>query len=72
MRPPAHILPSELEGLKDMGMGTRLSLQAHFTNRASACVSWIFTGADDHALCAIGGAPVASFILPQIQEHETK
>ncbi len=33
MRPPAHILPSELEGLKDMGMGTRLSLQAHFTNR---------------------------------------
>lgn len=33
MRPPAHISPSELEGLKDMGMGTRLSLQAHFTNR---------------------------------------
>ncbi|KLO20646.1 mitochondrial intermediate peptidase [Schizopora paradoxa] len=33
LRPPAYIMPSELEGLKDMGMGTRLSLQAHFTNR---------------------------------------
>lgn len=32
-RPPAAIRPSELEGLKDGGMGARLHLQARFTNR---------------------------------------
>ncbi|KAH8119833.1 mitochondrial intermediate peptidase [Phellopilus nigrolimitatus] len=31
-RPPASITPSELNGLKDLGMGARLHLQAHFTN----------------------------------------
>ncbi|KAI5116328.1 hypothetical protein M0805_003541 [Coniferiporia weirii] len=35
-RPPALITPSELDGLKDLGMGTRLHLQAHFTNRPLA------------------------------------
>ncbi|KAF9567034.1 mitochondrial intermediate peptidase [Agrocybe pediades] len=32
-RPPASIKPSELRGLKDKGMGTRLQLQAQFTQR---------------------------------------
>ncbi|KAH0591017.1 Mitochondrial intermediate peptidase [Termitomyces sp. 'cryptogamus'] len=32
-RPPASIKPSELSGLKDMGMGVRLKLQAQFTQR---------------------------------------
>lgn len=32
-RPPAHIKPSELKGLKDMGMGARLRLQAQVTQR---------------------------------------
>lgn len=32
-REPALINPSELLGLKDMGMGTRLKLQAKFTQR---------------------------------------
>ena len=32
-RPPAAIKPSELQGLKDVGMGTRLRLQAKFTQR---------------------------------------
>src|SRR6185369_3810143 len=32
-RPPAKIKPSELAGLKDKGMGVRLQLQAHFTQR---------------------------------------
>ncbi|THH11606.1 hypothetical protein EW145_g526 [Phellinidium pouzarii] len=35
-RPPAFITPSELDGLKDLGMGRRLRLQAHFTNRPLA------------------------------------
>lgn len=32
-RPPALIKPAELQGLKDMGMGARLRLQAQVTNR---------------------------------------
>ncbi|KAF8078880.1 mitochondrial intermediate peptidase [Lyophyllum atratum] len=32
-RPPTSIKPSELSGLKDKGMGVRLQLQAHFTQR---------------------------------------
>ena len=32
-RPPTTISPSELEGLKDKGMGVRLQLQAQFTKR---------------------------------------
>ncbi|KAI0964026.1 Mitochondrial intermediate peptidase, variant 2 [Taiwanofungus camphoratus] len=32
-RPPAAIKPSELQGLKDMGMGARLRLQAQVTQR---------------------------------------
>ena len=32
-RPPTSISPSELEGLKDKGMGVRLQLQAQFTQR---------------------------------------
>ena len=32
-RPPAQIAPSELKGLKDIGMGARLSLQAFVTNK---------------------------------------
>ncbi|CCM03140.1 uncharacterized protein FIBRA_05262 [Fibroporia radiculosa] len=32
-RPPALIKPSELQGLKDMGLGARLRLQAQVTNR---------------------------------------
>ncbi|KAL4263410.1 Mitochondrial intermediate peptidase [Pleurotus pulmonarius] len=32
-RPPAAIKPSELDGLKDKGMGVRLQLQAQFTQR---------------------------------------
>ena len=32
-RPPTSIRPSELEGLKDKGMGARLQLQAQFTQR---------------------------------------
>jgi len=32
-RPPTSIKPSELEGLKDKGMGIRLQLQAQFTQR---------------------------------------
>ena len=32
-RPPAVIQPSELEGLKDKGMGSRLQLQAQVTQR---------------------------------------
>ncbi|KAH9932403.1 mitochondrial intermediate peptidase [Amylocystis lapponica] len=32
-RPPAVIKPSELEGLKDLGMGARLRLQAQVTQR---------------------------------------
>lgn len=32
-RPPALITPSELKGLKDNGMGARLSLQAYVTNK---------------------------------------
>ncbi|PCH33977.1 mitochondrial intermediate peptidase [Wolfiporia cocos MD-104 SS10] len=32
-RPPAHIKPAELQGLKDMGMGARLRLQAQVTQR---------------------------------------
>ena len=32
-RPPARIQWSELEGVKDLGMGTRLRLQAQFTRR---------------------------------------
>lgn len=32
-RPPATIKPSELQGLKDTGMGARLRLQAKFTQR---------------------------------------
>jgi mitochondrial intermediate peptidase len=35
-RPPAAITPSELSGLKDVGMGSRLQLQARFTNKALA------------------------------------
>ena len=33
-RPPASIDYAELEGLKDVGMGARLHLQARFTNKA--------------------------------------
>ncbi|KIL71684.1 hypothetical protein M378DRAFT_65150 [Amanita muscaria Koide BX008] len=32
-RPPASIKPTELSGLKDKGLGVRLQLQAHFTQR---------------------------------------
>ena len=32
-RPPASIKPSELQGLKDKGLGVRLQLQAQFTQR---------------------------------------
>jgi len=32
-RPPTAIKPAELTGLKDKGMGVRLQLQAHFTQR---------------------------------------
>src|SRR5271169_1139543 len=32
-RPPTSITPSELDGLKDKGMGARLQLQAQFTQR---------------------------------------
>ncbi|KAG6817982.1 Mitochondrial intermediate peptidase [Tephrocybe sp. NHM501043] len=32
-RPPASIKPSELSGLKDLGMGVRMQLQAQFTQR---------------------------------------
>lgn len=32
-RPPTYIAPSELDGLKDKGMGVRLQLQGHFTGR---------------------------------------
>ncbi|EED79121.1 mitochondrial intermediate peptidase [Postia placenta Mad-698-R] len=32
-RPPAVIKPAELQGLKDLGMGARLRLQAQVTNR---------------------------------------
>ena len=35
-RAPAAIKPAELDGLKDIGMGARLHLQARFTNRALA------------------------------------
>lgn len=35
-RPPAIITRSELEGLKDLGMGARLSWQAHYTNKPLA------------------------------------
>ena len=35
-RPPAAIMPSELAGLKDLGMGARLHLQAKTTNRPLA------------------------------------
>jgi intermediate peptidase len=32
-RPPAAIKPSELHGLKDFGLGSRLQLQSRFTQR---------------------------------------
>jgi intermediate peptidase len=32
-RPPAAIKPSELHGLKDLGLGSRLQLQSRFTQR---------------------------------------
>ena len=35
-RAPAAIKPAELNGLKDIGMGARLHLQARFTNRELA------------------------------------
>ncbi|KAL5533896.1 OCT1 [Sanghuangporus baumii] len=35
-RPPALITPAELTGLKDLGMGVRLHLQARITNKALA------------------------------------
>lgn len=35
-RPPAIINRSELDGLKDLGMGARLSWQAHYTNKPLA------------------------------------